>query len=765
MSFFGALVLLFSAARADVPPEIERLLDADPLPQVTVDPSRRYLLLVHERQLVAIERLAEPAVRLAGRRINPLTAAAHAPLEYYGLTLIDLATGEEAPIVLPRGAVIGYPSWAPDGSRFAFTLTGPAGTEVWIGEPREARARPLVGSINAARALPCTWMPDSRRMLCRRLEPGSALPAVPADSSLDATAPQTPAEQPIVLSEQLARHLLESQLELIDTASGQRHAIGARAAFESVTPAPAQAYLLVTRILEPYPRISDVDTIRRAVEIWDRFGNLVKRLPAGVRAVDWHASQPATVTWVERRDGKDRVMLLPPPYSGQPIEGFVLPHIFSGLHWIADSGSALVSDYDAGRRNTDFWRVDFDMPESAPRLVAGYPSASPRSPVTAPNARGMDAAIVHEGGFYLRGETQTGGRSRTFLEHVSLATGTSRIVWKADHEGYETLLDALTPDAKILLTRRETEVAPPNYYISTADGAQLAAVTSYRHPAPALAEARRISLRYTRDDDVELAATLYLPAGADPSSPLPLIVWAYPRNVSAQDAQSLAAERARFPTFERAFRLFFVLRGYAVLDDVSMPVVGSEGDANDTFIEQIVANAEAAIRAAQDTEFVDPKRVGVAGHSYGAFMVANLLAHSRLFAAGVALSGAYNRTLTPFGFQTERRTLWEAPETYLAMSPLLYSHRIEAPLLLVHGLSDDNAGTSPLQSTQFYTAIRGNGGDVELLLLPWEGHSYRARKSVLDTAGHMLEWFDRYLKGRPGSIAQKETGASLRPSF
>jgi dipeptidyl aminopeptidase/acylaminoacyl peptidase len=177
-----------------------------------------------------------------------------------------------------------------------------------------------------------------------------------------------------------------------------------------------------------------------------------------------------------------------------------------------------------------------------------------------------------------------------------------------------------------------------------------------------------------------------------------------------------------------------------------MPIIGTEEEANDTFVEQIVANAAAAIDAAEATGFIDETRVGVAGHSYGAFMVANLLAHSKLFAAGVAMSGAYNRTLTPFGFQTERRTLWQATKTYLAMSPLLYSDRIEAPLLLVHGLKDDNAGTSPQQSLQFYQAIRGNGGDVELLLLPWEGHSYRGRESVLRTAAQMLRWFDDHLK-------------------
>jgi dipeptidyl aminopeptidase/acylaminoacyl peptidase len=326
------------------------------------------------------------------------------------------------------------------------------------------------------------------------------------------------------------------------------------------------------------------------------------------------------------------------------------------------------------------------------------------------------------------------------------------------------VVDVLTADASVLLVRHETATSPPNYRVVDSHSGATHALTHNVHPVPRLKDSQRLRLEYRRDDGLELAASLYLPPGYDGQKPLPAVVWAYPRRFADGASADAIDSRARFMTFERAFRLFFLLRGYAVLDDVSMPIVGNQADANDTFVEQIVANAQAAVAAAQATGFVDAARIGIAGHSYGAFMVANLLAHARLFSAGIALSGAYNRTLTPFGFQTERRTLWEAPETYLAMSPLLYSHQIEAPLLLVHGLRDDNAGTSPLQSTQFYQAIRGNAGKTELLLLPWEGHSYRARESVLRTAGEMLDWFDRHVKNRPLDAETRETGAFARPS-
>lgn len=746
-----------------LPLEVEELLEAEPLPPVSISPRGRYVLLVRERQLVSLDHLAEPAIRIAGRSIDPRTASAHAPLEYYGLTLFDLATGEETPLVLPRGAIVGYPDWSPDGSRFAFTLSNGSGTEVWIGEPAERRVRRLVHSINATLGKPCAWNSDSRRLLCLRFpSPKPRGPVITIAELVERTSQAPGVGQPVVLNEERVRDLLESQLELIDSESGQRYSIGAPAAIEAAEPAPAGAFLLVTRLLEPYPSVAGVDAVARVTEVWDRFGNVVATLPDAARAAQWQADRPATLVWAERHEGRDRVMLLSAPYAADAVEGFEVPHRFSGLRWIGNSGAALISDYIGSAGRTELWQVELGGGK-APRLVTGYSSSTPRAPVMTTNAFGQQALLTYDGGFYLRGERRDGGLSRPYLERVELDTGARREVWSAGPDGYETVVDLLSPDAAVLLTRHETAASAPNYFVSSSAGRHLKQITRFEHPAPALAQARRLALRYERDDGVKLGASLYLPPGRTADARLPLVVWAYPRNVAAGGTTELPAAPIRFPTFERAFRLFFLLRGYAVLDDVSMPIVGAEDSANDTFIQQVVADAEAAIRAASETGYIDASRVGVAGHSYGAFMVANLLAHSHLFSAGIALSGAYNRTLTPFGFQTEHRTLWEAPDTYLAMSPLLYSHQVDAPLLLVHGLDDDNGGTSPLQSTQFYTAIRGNGGNAELLLLPWEGHSYRARESVLRTASTMLDWFDRYLKDTPRMVAQKEADASLRP--
>lgn len=758
----GAGVARAQAQPGLAPGDIERLLDAEPLPPLILDPARRYGLLVHERQLLPIERLAEPTIDLAGRRINPITVSAHAPLDYYGLSLVSLATGEQTRLSLPRGAVVGYPIWAPDGSRFAFTLARAHGTEIWIGEPDGARAYKLADRVYAARGAPCSWAGDGRRLLCRLVPRAGGATTESLREFFDGAQQQSALGEPVMVSNSLARGLLESQLELIDVVSRQRRPIGRPAAFEAVSMAPVGAFLLVERIERPYPRISGIDAVKRVREVWDRFGRVVRRLPDGVRAPAWHGGEPATLVWVSHRGEADRLVALTPPYIGPAVEQFELPHRFSGLRWVGATSAALVSDYDAGRGRTEHWLVDFQT--STARSLASHRSSAARWPIMTTNRHGIEAIAVHDDSIYMRGEQSSPRGRRAVLERVSLETGESSRVWQANLLGHETLVDIVTPDADVLLTRYETASVPPNYFVSDAGGQNVRALTRFVHPAPPLTGMQHMRLEYAREDGLELAASLYLPPDYEPGTRLPLIVWAYPRQVGVGAATRGAAEQPRFPTFERAFRLFFLLHGFAVLDGVSMPIVGASASANDTFVEQIVANADAALAAADATGYIDRERVGVAGHSYGAFMVANLLAHSELFRAGAALSGAYNRTLTPFGFQTERRTLWEAPDTYLALSPLLFSHQIAAPLLLVHGLKDDNAGTSPLQSTQFYQAIRGNGGDVELLLLPWEGHSYRARESVLKTATHLLTWFEQHLDAPRAFGADKETGALLRPS-
>jgi dipeptidyl aminopeptidase/acylaminoacyl peptidase len=754
---------LVPAQDPPLPEAVVNLLDAPPLPAMLLDPGRRRALLIHQLGLLPIQSLAEPTLTIAGLRINPRTHGPHAPLAYHGLTLVDLDSGESIPIALPPDVTVGYPRWAPDGSRFAFTVTVPTGIELWVGEAPGGTVRRLTNpELNAIRGNPCSWMSDGRQILCRLAsERRKSLPfelTVPTVPQLLHVSGLPGADGTSDVEKEFAEYFLNSQLELIDVESGARRHIGASTAFVTVDPAPDGSLFLVSRMVPPYPQLIGVDRTHLVLEIWDADGRVVHALSPAAgdaakgaqRGVRWQASAPATVSWIEQTEELDRVMLQAAPFTAPPREMFRTQLRFGDLDWLESSSLALVSEYDALRREIHLWLVDSQDQGESPRYLGtrnvDTPYAGIGAPLTTTNAAGQTVVRVHDNAIYVKGNETGAGGSRPYLDRIGLESFDVERLWESEGRGYERVIDVLDAEGSALITRYENSREPPNYLVRDLSSGDRRPITDHEHPTPELQNVSRIPLRYEREDGLELSSILYVPSDQESEEPLPLIIWAYPKEYGGAQPTLSYASLERFLDFERAFKLFFLLRGYAVLDDVSMPIVGSSGDINSTFVDQVIANARAAIGAAARTGVVDTDRIGVAGHSYGAFMVANLLAHSELFRAGVAMSGAYNRTLTPFGFQTEHRTLWEARETYLKMSPFLYSDQIDAPLLLVHGLLDDNKGTHPVQSQHLYEAIRRNGGETALLLLPLEGHAYRGRTSVLHTAAAMLDWFDRYLK-------------------
>lgn len=762
----GGLTAAVAATRLP-PPEVTQLLEAPPLPTLAEGPRHRYALLVHQYELLPEKILAEPMVWVAGLKINPRTYARHAPLAYHGLTLLDLATGAQTDLELPSDAVISYPIWSADGAHFAFTVTTDDGIALWVGDPGSSEVHELLGPmLNATLSTPCAWMPDGGRLLCRVVADKKAnlvqtLAAERAAQLAEPTLLTAGWQEPLV-DQWVVRQLLEAQLALVDVSTGELTTLGPRAAVESAEPSPDGAFVLVQRLSPPYPEMEGLGETHRTVELWDIAGRVLQVIASDEsssarRAIQWDPTSPAKLAWVERRDGRDRILLQAPPLSSTPPEEiFDTPNRYAELEWLEGGQGALVGEYDAERRVKRFWHVTPGHPDQRPRLIASTSVDAPvpafGRPVHIGNHSGKQVIEVYDGGIYLRGAARAESGVESYLDYMKLDSLEVERVWKSDPTTNETVLGLLARDGSRVLTRHETAKEPPNYFVRGGrDENFTLRLTDFRPPAPGLLNARKIRLRFRRPDGYELSANLYVPANARKGEPLPAVMWAYPREYGS-DTESLTLETGeRFPNFERSFKLYFLLEGYAVLDDVSMPIVGSYGKANDTFIQQIITNAKVTIDAAAATGYVDPKRIGVAGHSYGAFMVANLLVHSQLFNAGAALSGAYNRTLTPFGFQTERRTLWEAPDTYLAMSPFLYSNSIHAPLLLVHGLQDQNAGTPALQSIQFYEAIRRTGGDADILLLPREGHSYRGRDAVLTTAATMLDFFDEHLKSKTPS--------------
>jgi dipeptidyl aminopeptidase/acylaminoacyl peptidase len=370
---------------------------------------------------------------------------------------------------------------------------------------------------------------------------------------------------------------------------------------------------------------------------------------------------------------------------------------------------------------------------------------------------GGGGAIMQNGDFiYLTGQGSSPEGDRPFIDRLNLKTLASERLFRSDAKSYETVVAPLDDDARMLLTRSETTTDPPNYYVRDLNGNSRRAVTAFRDPQPQLRGLQRQFVTYQRKDGVKLSATLYLPPGYKPGARLPVIMWAYPREFGDPDSASqITGSPNRFTTISGYSHLFLLLSGYAVFDNPAMPIVGAGETANDQYVDQLVASAEAAIDKVVEMGVGDRDRIGVGGHSYGAFMTANLLAHSRLFRAGFAESGAYNRSLTPFGFQSERRTFWEVPDLYAKMSPFWYAHAVKDPILLMHGEADDNSGTFPIQSERFYMALKGQGATVRYVTLPFEAHGYAGRETLLHILAERINWFDKYVKNAPPRVKQQ----------
>ena len=446
-------------------------------------------------------------------------------------------------------------------------------------------------------------------------------------------------------------------------------------------------------------------------------------------------------------------MTLAAPFTGTPAEVFRLKDRAQDLAPLATPGLVLASEFEWKKRWRTTWLVNMDKPGSVPRKIfernAQDRYNDPGSPVWTILKTGERVVLVDKGRIYLSGAGASPKGDHPFLDRLDLGTLKNERLFQSQDPAYEDFVAFLGDSRRDVLLRHESKTEPPNYFLYDLKKRTRKPLTEFPDPAPLLSGVRKELVTYKREDGVELSGTLYLPPGYQPGTRLPVVIWAYPLEYNdAGTAGQVRGSVNRFPIFRGASHLFFVTQGYAVLDNAQMPVVGDPKTVNDTFVRQIVSNAAAAIRKLDEMGVGDPKRVGIGGHSYGAFMTANLLAHGDLFAAGIARSGAYNRTLTPFGFQSERRSLWEAPETYINMSPFMHADSIKTPLLLIHGEADNNSGTFPIQSERLFAALQGFGATARLVMLPFESHGYSARESVLDVLAEMFDWFETYVKDR-----------------
>lgn len=780
------------------PKAIQDVLDAPANPFVSVSPARDRMLLATPSRYPSIAELAEPMLRLAGSRINPKTNGPHNSTRIIKLAIKNIADGKETPVAIPPGAKLGRPEWSHDGKQFALTNTTASGVELWIGDAATGKLRRIPGvALNAAFGGgfgggrggggddTVQWMPDGKTLLCRTIVAGRgappAAPTVPTGPNVQENygkaAPAWTLQDLLrnAHDEKLYDYYATSQLALINAATGGVTPVGKPAIFGTSDPSPDGKHFLVATIHRPYSYLLAAGSFPREVEVWDRSGKVVHKLaslpladqvpiegvPTGPRNYNWRPTELATLVWVEALDGgdtrkkaslRDAVKMLKAPFNGQPIEVVKTEHRFAGLTWSEKDGLVLVRDFDRNRRWSRTFMLNADNPAQEAKLVWSRSQQDryndPGNPVMKRLPNGQSA--IHQIGdeIFLSGQGATPKGDRPFLARFNLKTGKSEQIFRCDDTSYESFVTLLANDGSRFITSYETQTTPPNYFIRAAGSDSKQALTNFPDPTPQLRGVKKQLVRYKRKDGVDLSFTLYLPPDYKEGTPLPTVVWAYPIEFSdASVASQVSGSANRFTTFGGMSHLFFTLMGYAVLDDATMPVIGDPETMNNTYIEQIVSSAEAAIDKAVAMGVTDRNRVGVGGHSYGAFMTANLLAHSDLFKAGIARSGAYNRTLTPFGFQSERRTFWEAPEMYFKVSPFMHAQKLKEPILLTHGEADNNAGTHPIQSDRLYQALKGNGGNVRYVTLPLESHGYAARESIEHTLWEMITWMDKYVKG------------------
>lgn len=654
------------------------------------------------------------------------------------------------------------------------------------------------------------WRPDGSGLLVQlkpatlaAAPPLDGVPAGPAiqDSDAGAGARQL-RTYPDLLKNQadvrLFAHYATVQLALVDLA-GQRSPVGAPALLVGARLSPDGQHLLTQTLLQPFSYLVPASSFARAIEVRDLAGALLytvaerplqeglppgnDAVPAGRRDVSWRVDAPATLVWAEAQDGgdpareasdgvRDIVYALAAPFDGVPGVLARLGTRYGGIVW-GRGDLALLTESWYKTRAVKTWRIDpdrllaavgadaqagarADAPADAPLFAYSFEDryANPGHPVTRADGNGLQRLLIGPGtSILLDGAGASLEGDRPFIDRLSLDSMRKERLFQSAPPYYENPAAVLSVDGMRLLTTRETPTERPNFYVRELDPAApqaLRALTRFPHPTPQLQHVQKEQIRYRRADGIDLTATLMLPPEYDPTrdGPLPLLMWAYPQEFkSAGAASQTTGSPYRFNAVSYWGPAAFLAMGYAVLDNPSMPIVGAgDTEPNDSYLPQLVASAEAAVAEVLRRGVAERHRIAVGGHSYGAFMTANLLAHTRLFKAGIARSGAYNRTLTPFGFQAEERPFWQVPQVYQAMSPFHYADRIAGALLLIHGEQDNNSGTFPIQSERMFQAIKGLGGTARLVMLPNESHAYRARESIMHMLYESERWLDKYVK-------------------
>jgi dipeptidyl aminopeptidase/acylaminoacyl peptidase len=770
------------------PKEIADLLLAKPTPSVSVDSKGEWMLLSERNSYPTVEELGQPEIRVAGLRLNPNNFSPSRQTYINNFSLKNIKAGKEYKVSgLPANMLASNVSWSDSEKKIVFTNTTGTRVDAYIIDVATQKAmRVNKQPLNLINGANIRWVDDNSIMYKVATAAASAAPKKPItpkgptiQQSIGKAAP-TRTYQDLIKSpydEQLYEFMAQAQL--VVNKNGVETNIGKPAIYAAVSFSADKKYMMQRTIVKPFSYLVPAGGFPSVVSITDMQGKVVKVLaelpnietrPSGndnvqdvPRSFAWRDDEAATITWCKALDSgliknkmeyHDAVYALSAPFSGEAKELFKTQMRYGGVAW-GNETFAWVVEFLQGKQvqRTSRYNPSTGAMEKLFEYNSTDAYSEPGTPISEKNKFDRDVIRVRNNSLLMNNQEGSSPKGDLpFLAIFDLATKKTEMVWRCEEGMYEWVVDVLDVDKLQLLTRKESQKNVPNYFIKNlklrmAD----VAITNFTNPYPALEGVTKEKLKYKRADGVDLTADLYLPKGynKEKDGPLPVYMWAYPIEFnSAADAGQVRGSKDRFTTLSWGSPIFYVTQGFAILDNVEMPIVSldSTKKPNDNFLAQLQLNAEAAINNVSAMGVGDKNRVAVGGHSYGAFMTANFLAHTNLFKAGIARSGAYNRTLTPFGFQGEDRTYWQAPEIYNAVSPFNYADKIKLPLLLIHGDSDDNPGTFPINSERLFAAIKGNGGKVRFVFLPYEAHSYRGKENLLHMLWEQGEWLKKYVK-------------------
>ena len=694
---------------------------------------------------------------------------------------------------LPLDAHITHTSFSPDETKLAFTNTVVDGVELWIIDLKALTANKLTEPIlNANSGTPYSWFSNSESLLVKTLpedrqaliKAEDALPTGPIVTTSDGQISQNRTYQDLLKNktdETNFETLMTSEIYKINI-DGTKTKWKENGLHQNISFSPNGEYVLLATITPPYSYLVPFYLFAVRTDIYSSDGKLVnefnqspllENLPIGFMAtetgkrnISWRLDKPATLYWAEAQDGgdpanivpfRDKVYQLEAPFTGTPQYLTKTINRYAGIYW-GDNKYALLFDQWWNTRNQKIYLFNPSDNNVEPKVIndRNYQDvySNPGSPHTERNKFDKNVLTIKNGNIYLFGDGFTADGQFPFIDELNLETLNKKRLYTSSYtDKVEDLFSFINIKKGTVLTRMQSPTEYPNYYIQNINNKRKPIpLTDFENPFKSILDVHKEVISYKRDDGLELTGTLYLPAGYDMTKKekLPMIMWAYPTEYKDKSSASQNTSNPNsFTYLSYGNPIYWITRGYAVLDDAAFPIVG-EGDTepNDTFVEQLVANAKAAIDAVDSLGYIDRKRVAVGGHSYGAFMTANLLSHSDLFAAGIARSGAYNRTLTPFGFQSEERSYWTTPEVYNTMSPFMNAHKMKTPLLLTHGEDDNNSGTHTMQSERYFQALKSFGAPVRLVILPKESHGYAAKENVLHLLWEQDQWLEKYVKNK-----------------